>query len=401
MRVLVTGARTYYSLAAIRSLGRAGHHVTAADWHPHSLGFYSRFARARWVCPSLQSGSEAFVAALAAWLRRHPHDAVLPLYEEALALSKHAHLLDGLARLPLHDYGAMLRFHDKRTAYEFAAAHGVPVPPWRLVYGGDTVDLPFPIVLKVPQSSSAVGVQKVSSRDGVTAARRRLLADHDLPADAPLIAQQFVAARQLCTLSFAFHGRPKGTLVYRNLCEFPDRGGAGIARENLRHAAIERHVDTLLRGSGWHGIIGFDFLEDAATGAVLLIDANPRPTPGLFLAQRCGLDLVAMALSAGEPAAASGLRTGLRTRIDPLVACWCLSRLLPRRRWWRDLGRALSFLPPKRASRSDVFDAGDLGSLWGLLVATADGLWSGIRGGGFRSVIRPSQYQDYELPAGR
>jgi predicted ATP-grasp superfamily ATP-dependent carboligase len=392
MRVLVTGARTYYSLAAIRRLGRAGHQVTAADWHPHSLGFYSRYTQERWVCPPLQQGAEAFVGALAEYLRGHPHDVVLPLYEEALALSKHARLLAGLARLPLAGYGAMLRFHDKAAAYRFAGEHGVPVPHWRML-GDEACDLPFPIVLKVPQSSSAVGVAKVATPAELPAVRERLLAAHGLPPAMPLIAQEFVAARQLCSLSFAWRGEPKGTLVYRNLCEFPDRGGAGIARESLRHEAIERQVDALLRASGWHGTIGFDFLE-GADGTVQLIDANPRPTPGLFLAQRCGLDLVGMAICAGEPAAAAPLPSGLRTRVDPLVACWCVSRLWPRAHWWRDLRLALSFLRPKRASRSDVLDPHDLRSLWGVCMATAEGVWAGLRGRGVLSVIRPSQYQD-------
>ena len=396
MRVLVTGARTYYSLAVIRNLGRAGHHVTAVDWHARSLGFYSRYTRNRWVCPPLNRGSAAFVHALADYLQAHPHDVVLPLYEEGLAMSRHADVLARHAYVPLAGYDAMMRFHDKRALYAFAREQGVPVPRWEIERDERVDGVPFPIVLKVPQSSSATGVAKVDARAGVAAARQRLLAAHGLPTDAPLIAQEFVAASQLCTLSFAFQGRPKGTVVYRNICELPARGGAGIARESIAHDGVERHVDTLLRAAKWHGIVGFDFLSERSTGNVLLIDANPRPTPGLFLAQRCGLDLVAMAVAAAESGPAARLQVGLRTRIDPLVGFWCLRSLVPHRQYARDLRLALSFLKPKSASRSDVFDSADLPSLRGLLLGSVEALWGQISGRGLSALVRPSQYQDYE-----
>jgi hypothetical protein len=63
-RILVTGARTYYSLPVIRWLGRRGCHVTAADSDPHASGFYSRYTRARWIHPRIDLDSRAWFEAL-------------------------------------------------------------------------------------------------------------------------------------------------------------------------------------------------------------------------------------------------------------------------------------------------------------------------------------------------
>ena len=49
--VLVTDAARGSALAIIRSLGRAGYRVVAADASPRALGFRSRFAHARVVTP--------------------------------------------------------------------------------------------------------------------------------------------------------------------------------------------------------------------------------------------------------------------------------------------------------------------------------------------------------------
>jgi hypothetical protein len=395
MRVLVTGARTYYSLAVVRRLHEAGHRVTAADWHPRSLGFYSHHTEGTWVHPPVGRSPRTFAKALVDFLQRRPHDFVLPLYEEGLVIARNAPGFAGLARTPLSDYGVMLRLHDKRSLYELAEHAGVPVPRWTVVRdAAAAAAVPFPIALKVPQSSSAVGVAQVRRPEDLPAVRQRLLRDNRLSPDAPLIAQEWIDGVQLCSLGFAWRGRPKGTLVYRNLCEFPRRGGAGIARESIQHDAVTAHAAGLLQAAGYHGIAGCDFLVERATGSVLLIDCNPRPTPGMLLAQRCGLDLVGMAMSEGEPVAAATLTPGLRTRTDPLVALWCLGRLLPQPHYWSGLRQALSFLRPKSCSRSDVLVRDDLSSLVGLLLAGGEAAVALLRSG-LGGLTRPSQYHDY------
>ncbi len=395
LRVLVTGARTYYSLAAIRQLGRLGHRITAADWDSHSTGFYSRYTKARWVYPRIDPGGARWVDALQDYLRREPHDVVLPMYEEALLLSKHAAAVSRLAYVPVGSYAAMLQLHDKQRLYELARGLGVPIPPTRLVDSTLPGDLRFPIVVKVGQSSSARGVTIVRERAAFPAAWHRLRASHALPPGVPAIVQDFVDGHQLCTLSFAWRGEPKGTVVYRNVCEFPPDGGAGIVRASIRHPAIVEAVARLIRANGSHGIVGFDFMVDRA-GQPWLTDANPRPTPGLFLAQRCGLDLIDMAIGRQEPIAPCLIRTGLRTRIDPLVALWMLRSVFPGRDYWQRLATTFSLLVPRSSSASDFFCTDDLASLRALPAAAFAAVvarWRGARS--LLDTVAASQYRDY------
>ena len=392
-RILVTGARTYYSLPVIRWLGRRGCRITAADSDPHASGFYSRYTHARWVYPRIDLDSRAWFEALKRYLQQEPHDAVLPMYEEALVLARYAAELRGLTRVAVGEYAGMMEMHDKRRLYELAGRIGVPVPATRLVDGPLPEGLRFPLVVKVGQSSSARGVAIVHSAAQFERAWGALRASHALPRSVPAIVQDFVAGEQLCTLSFAWQGRPKGTLVYRNLCEFPRNGGAGIVRTSIHHAEIVAHVERLIEANGSHGIVGFDFMSDSA-GRYWLTDANPRPTPGIWLALRCGLDLVGMAIAQTEPARVTEVQAGLRTRIDPIAALWMLRSLLPGRDYWRRLRLALSLLVPKPSSASDFLSLDDLPSLRALPVAALDAcraLWHGR----LLDTVASSQYREY------
>lgn len=400
MKVLVTGCRTYFSLPVIRELGRRGIDVTVADWDPNAIGGYSRYARRQWIVPRVSDEPRAFVAAVARLLEADPHDVVLPMFEETLAFARYRELLPLGVRLPLADYVTLLRVHDKRLLCGLARQAGVPIPETRLAREPWKEAGPFPFCLKVPQSNSARGVAVVRTRDEVEPAWRRLAAVNRVPPEVPALVQRFVDGYQLCTLSFAWHGTPKGTLVYRNLCEFPSEGGAGIARVAVRHAKIEAHVDRLLRAASWHGVVGFDFMVDRETGDEFLIDGNPRFTPATLLSLRSGLDLAGWSVAEVEPAAAEPSRPGLRTRIDPLVVLYCLRALLPQRRFLTHLKQAMSFLVPKRVSRSDLYDAHDRKPLVGVALVAIDALRALARGGSSAlDLVGGSTYTDYEAPS--
>ena len=116
--------------------------------------------------------------------------------------------------------------------------------------------------------------------------------------------------------------------------------------------------------------------------------------PGIWLAQRCGLDLVGMAIAQAEPVCVTEVQAGLRTRVDPIAALWILRSLLPGRDYCRRLHLALSLLVPKSSSASDFFSFDDLPSLRALPVAAIDAcrtLWRGR----LLDTVASSQYREY------
>ena len=94
-RILVTDARRGSALAFIRSLGRRGHHVVAADAASPSAGMRSRFAAARVRYPSPLDDPAATGAALVRAAHTHGIELIVPVTDEVIMT-----LVDRLADLP-------------------------------------------------------------------------------------------------------------------------------------------------------------------------------------------------------------------------------------------------------------------------------------------------------------
>ena len=60
-----------------------------------------------------------------------------------------------------------------------------------------------------------------------------------------------------------------------------------------QNAQMEEAARAMIGALGATGFIGFDFMIDDATGDVLLLECNPRPTPTSHLGSRIGIDLCA------------------------------------------------------------------------------------------------------------
>src|SRR5438045_3660574 len=82
--VLVTNAGLGSAISIIRSLGRKGWRVIAADSNPRSLGFRSRYAQERLLCPAPETAPREFVATLLQAARGCGIDLIIPVTDAAI-----------------------------------------------------------------------------------------------------------------------------------------------------------------------------------------------------------------------------------------------------------------------------------------------------------------------------
>ncbi len=393
MKILVTGAGIIYALPVIRMLGRLGHEVTAASSHVRANGFYSRFTKARWVYPEIGGNAGDFENALVTFLKNNPQDFVFPLFEETLPLSRMQARLEGLAKISVGNYSDLLRFHDKSRLHRFAGDCGIPVPKTICLPQTIPEGFPFPAFIKAPQSSGSRGVMEVREAAEIPAARDSLRSRGALPAEVEPLLQEKIDGETISVIAYAWQGRPKGILVYRNIGQYPVRGGIGMIRESVDFPKIVSHTKTLLIQSQWHGPAGFDFVVGRKNDTPYLIDANPRLTPGVTLAARCGLNLPAMMASGCEPTEMGKISIGIRSLSEPVALRW-FKEVLPGGSL--GLGECLSILGKFPASKSEMFDWGDAPSLRALPAILYDLARSAL-GKDVRGVdrIRSFQFTDY------
>lgn len=136
----------------------------------------------------------------------------------------------------------------------------------------------YPVMLKSAHGCSGSGVRKVATDAELSTAYELLGAGNEA-----LVVQQYLAGPIGSTDVLFDHGIPVcWQSSYSRLC-WPTPLASSCAREVMDH----RDVEPMLAGvgvlSGFHGFAGVDWIHDAQSDRLHLIELNPRPTPSYHL----------------------------------------------------------------------------------------------------------------------
>jgi predicted ATP-grasp superfamily ATP-dependent carboligase len=298
MKAIVTYARAWSALSAVRSLGRKGVDVVTGDEYGCSPASFSRYSTAHFRYPSPDREPGRFLDVLEEVCRRQrPADGelvLMPIHKEAYLIARHRERFDKLAKLALPRFDQIERVHDKGTLGEYAQAIGLPVPrtlvpscpeEFRKALDG----FPLPAFVKVRRSAAAVGVRKVESPAEALAAFEEFVRDFRLGDGAWPILQEGVPGDDYCATFLFDRGEPRAAMTYHNLRTFPARSGTGVLRETVAAPEIEEIGHELLGRLGWHGVAEIDFRWDGKT-TPQMIEVNPRFWGGLPQAVEAGWD---------------------------------------------------------------------------------------------------------------
>lgn len=370
-RILVTDAETRAALAAVRSLGRAGHEIHTSSTEPRALASASRFVRAEHLLPDPAREPEAWAEALESLARRIAADRILPVTELAMG-SLYAAGLE--TRLPClcpsaQAYSAAT---DKHGILELARRLGLRTPRSRLYEDPVALDrLPpdfaYPVILKArrsrfrtPTGWGSGSVVRVDDAQGLAAAVRQ-------PDFAPgLLLQEFLPGHGAGIFVLAQNGRCLAAFAHRRLREKPPSGGVSVLSESVEPdlALLSASIE-LVGALGLDGVAMVEFR--AAPGEVpALMEINPRLWGSLQLAVDAGVDFPRLLwrMHAGLPIEPASARIGVRTRwlmgdVDHLLIA--LRRPEMRRATGRGRGRVvLDFLASFcDGSRLEVLRADD------------------------------------------
>ncbi|HEY7702021.1 MAG TPA: ATP-grasp domain-containing protein [Candidatus Limnocylindrales bacterium] len=349
---LVTDAGRGSAIAFIRSLGRRGWRVTAADADPASPGFRSRFTTARLLYPRPSERPDAVVEAIRSRVERDAIDLVVPITDElGLPLAEARDRFAGLTTLAVPDPAGLAATHDKSTTFALAERLGVPVPPTRLVEPGtDAVaiagELGYPVVVK-PVASRQVQPDRTIRSYVVGYAvddddlRRRLAS---LDRETPVLLQRWLPGDGVGVELLMDRGRPLAAFQHRRLREVPPTGGASSLRVSAElDDDLYDYAVRLLRELAWTGLAMVEFRR-GRDGVGYLMEINGRVWGSLPLAVRAGMDFPAqladllldgLAGTRSVPVGADvdrSYRRGLRGRNLRLELAWIGSVLSGRKR---------------------------------------------------------------------
>ena len=328
-------------MAVIRSLGRAGHVVIAADEDRRSSGFRSRHATASVVYEPPARSIVTAGRALADACVRYGVDLAVPVTDEAaVALASAGDALPASTVVAVANEAALSVAGDKRATIDLARCVGVPVPDTVVVEGTEdamaaAADLGWPVVVK-PARSRVASAGSVQSRTVDYAGSPAELATRMAAvAGEPVLLQRFHGGTGVGVNLLAHEGRVLAAFQHERVREVPITGGPSAMRRSVPlDDRLLAHARALLEAVAWTGLAMVEFKvhgEDAR-----LMEINGRIWGSLPVAVRAGVDFPLLLArlhlegppSPGEPPVIE-YEVGVRSRNLWLETRWAWSVLRP------------------------------------------------------------------------
>src|SRR5215216_7408820 len=129
----VTDGLLRKSVVVGQSLGRHGVSVSAGSTTRLSPAFFSRYSHKTLIYPSPVTQPEAFAERLLEYLRREPHDVLIPTDDASLAVTaRYRSDFERVTRLPVPDASQLAYGLDKARVMQLAERLGIPHPTKRL-----------------------------------------------------------------------------------------------------------------------------------------------------------------------------------------------------------------------------------------------------------------------------
>lgn len=211
-----------------------------------------------------------------------------PLLEALSARADLAYLASRMPFLPAP--GALSEMLSKISFLSRARAAGIVLPEFTICHTADEAAeagsrYGYPVVLKQARSMAGSGVRKIENAGEM----RDVMAQLN---DGECLVQRFVSGRVGATTILMERGIPVRHFSFYKLYTWPHAfspSGGGELTENPQFALLAAKVGALFQ---FHGLCSLDWMEEAGTGLIHLIELNPRSTPSACLSAWAGSDFV-------------------------------------------------------------------------------------------------------------
>jgi predicted ATP-grasp superfamily ATP-dependent carboligase len=306
-------ADSHGTLAAVRSLGRAGIPVTVADWRRLVPARWSRYATRGVDCPSFERGGATFVEWLLSFGKRRPGHVLLATTDDlAWLFARHARELEQHFRLATAPIDAMDTLLNKWRLSQACAGAGLTTPQTVLAGSNDALAPPLLIkpqsqVLFHPHHKGLVVTDLAALETELTRFRAGTRYDPSLLAFDSRVAvpmlQAFVDVRRYGTYSLSGFVDDDHLVVKasRKVLQRPFSVGVGLCFEAAPvEEGLAHRIAALCRHLGHRGVFEVELLD--AGERRLLVDFNPRffGQMAFDIARGADLPLLAYLLALGN-----------------------------------------------------------------------------------------------------
>ena len=297
------------ALPFMRSLGRAGHHVTVACAKRLSVGYFCRYANKRLLWPNYFDDPDGFAAKLLEYVRREKPDVTISVGDISVGIvADNRAELAKYTRVTAPNRKLLDMAADKVQTMLFCMDNDIPCPKTFAVdkenLEAAISELEFPVMVKPRRGIGALGLRRVETSDELCGLLKNLEAEYG-----DLLIQEFIpqdGGTQFQAEAFCdADGKMIVCMVILKPRFFPVTGGTSTANVTIDRPDIQEYVRRLLEGIGWKGAADVDFILDPRDNVPKVLEINPRVTAGIKIGFKAGIDYadLHMKFALGQPLA--------------------------------------------------------------------------------------------------
>jgi predicted ATP-grasp superfamily ATP-dependent carboligase len=310
MKILIPEPQTRNVLAAVRSLGRAGHSVVLAiprkeGKQASSLRCGSRYLNKALNVLSPHVSPEGFFRDILNVIKHEEIDVLLPFtHSTVLPVSYYRDELVKHTSLPIIDYSTLRYAHDKLETLKLAQSLGISTPVTFHPKSNDELRalkpyIPYPCLVKARQGCGiGTTIQFAQDFQHLVAGYETI---HNQESNPPINAyalpmiQEYVPGQIYDAVFLYGNGSCKAALAQERFITYPIQGGPGAVNQTTHDPELLALGQRLLDALGWHGPAQVEFKLDPRDGEYKLMEINPKFWGTLPLAMVAGIDFAEMA----------------------------------------------------------------------------------------------------------
>ncbi|SMC50242.1 Predicted ATP-dependent carboligase, ATP-grasp superfamily [Desulfocicer vacuolatum DSM 3385] len=299
--ILITEGENRSSLAATRSLGRAGYRVMVTGGKRKNISSASRFCSLSFQMPSPEAEPKKFIQAMEELLDKENIDYVLPMTEPALfLLSQKDKGRFGKTRIIDESSTKLAAVFDKLHVFKLAIKKNIAVPktsfistPFDFFDLLEKGDFDFPVVIKPGMSKIYHDTGFVSTQVCYAEDQSSLMQWYERHGTTvgPFMVQEKIDGPGTGLFTLFDTDKHLALFSHRRLLEKPPSGGISVYSESVPlDPEMVEASRILLSEVRWQGVAMVEFKRDARDGKAKLMEINGRLWGSLQLAVQSGVD---------------------------------------------------------------------------------------------------------------
>lgn len=352
MNVLLLNGDNVQTVCFAKALKGLKHYVTILAEHKCTSGYATRFVDNKVIAPCIHN-LHKFEEFFFKFMRSHTFDFVIPMGDESaefLSRNKERIEKEYGALVAVPSYDVFEKANNKELLMQLCQQYNLPHPKTMRLDKSNlnsAIDyVGFPSMIKPNISAGAKGIVRVNNREELEVSFVEIEKNFG-----ECTLQQYVEQPNYYYNVMLYRDKngdyPAHTII-KIRRYFPLKGGSSCYSETIEHKSLLECCKTVLEKLNWVGFADFDVLEDLHTGALKIIEINPRVPSSLQASFAAGVNFAEVILNdmQGLKSPTYEYKIGQQVRWMGLDVMWFLfspNRFKFSPSWFRFLGKDVSY----------------------------------------------------------